>query len=508
MEPKLFFGKGARLVEPLKLLLIEDEPAALQILKNIVAKLPLSLEVLGCGRNGIEAQNLLETYPQTDVVITDIKMPLMDGLELAAFIHQKRLSVDVIILSGFQEFTFAQKALAYGVKEYLLKPLSPAKLTETLETISKRRQISGRAQERELLQNYLNGNQASSNANDQKQYKVLLIHLGSYNGLVVEFRELVIEQMRRLKKGILLQGQKKYEYFWLLENDSLAQAVTHLENVLAQFSYFVIYHNEFCKPKELNGLATKLSRWCELNHTLDGQWIRSFSDLNKEKILTKDPLDWQKIEVKLEAWFLQGNWRQLKKYIIENLVSKKALHQLTTLQILDRGNRLLSFFNGHLSENQRISTAAFSDVILGAVKLSDVVILFQQLQAHFFQVMNQYPEKINSEAFYQLVEGFVKEHFAAKELSLNLLSQHFGISTTSVNDLFKTYQKKTFKEVLVNYRMEHALVEIRKHPTKSLKQIAEEVGYQDALYFSKVFKKNYGSSPSAIQKESLAENNP
>ena len=210
----------------------------------------------------------------------------------------------------------------------------------------------------------------------------------------------------------------------------------------------------------------------------------------------------------MEAWFLQGNWRQLKKYIIENLVSKKALHQLTTLQILDRGNRLLSFFNGHLSENQRISTAAFSDVILGAVKLSDVVILFQQLQAHFFQVMNQYPEKINSEAFYQLVEGFVKEHFAAKELSLNLLSQHFGISTTSVNDLFKTYQKKTFKEVLVNYRMEHALVEIRKHPTKSLKQIAEEVGYQDALYFSKVFKKTYGSSPSAIQKESLAENNP
>lgn len=493
-------------MEPLKLLLIEDEPAALQILKNIVAKLPLSLEVLGCGRNGIEAQKLLETYPQTDVVITDIKMPLMDGLELAAFIHQEKLTVDVVILSGFQEFTFAQKALAYGVKEYLLKPLSPSKLTETLETIAKRRQISGQAQEKELLQNYLNGNQISRTTTIQKQYKLVSIHLGSYNGLVVEARELVLERIGQLRKGVLLQGQKKYEYLWLLpEDDSFAQSLAQLENILTPFSYGVIYHNERCKAQELNGLATKLSRWCELHHTLDGQWMRSFSELAKEKAITKDPLNWLQVDDQLSDWFLQGSWEQLKKYVTENLVNETVLSPLTTLQILDRGNKLLVFFNSHLPREQQISTTAFGDAILGAVKLADVAVLFKELLAHFFQVVNQYPEKINSEAFYQLVEGFVKEHFAAKELSLKLLSQHFGISTTSVNDLFKTYRQKTFKEVLVDYRMEQALEDIRQHPTRNLKQIAEEVGYQDALYFSKVFKKNYGRSPSAIQKESLAK---
>ena len=105
-----------------KVLVVEDEAL---IRRNIVKKiqgLNLGFNVIGSTSDGKSALNLIETeLPQ--LVITDIQMPIMDGLELVKALYFTYPNIKVIILSGFHEFEFARQAIQYGVNDYLLKPV-------------------------------------------------------------------------------------------------------------------------------------------------------------------------------------------------------------------------------------------------------------------------------------------------------------------------------------------------------------------------------------------------
>ncbi len=117
-----------------KYIIAEDESL---IRKNIIKKictLNLPLSFVGEAFNGTEAIELVEKhYP--DLVITDVRMPECDGLELVRYIHNNHPEIKVIILSGYDDFTYAQTALRYQVKDYLLKPVSADTLLETLQKV-------------------------------------------------------------------------------------------------------------------------------------------------------------------------------------------------------------------------------------------------------------------------------------------------------------------------------------------------------------------------------------
>lgn len=87
--------------------------------------------------NGLEAQKLLEAE-HVDIVVCDIRMPGMTGLELAEYVHQNRMNTRFIILSGFSDFTYAKEAIRYQVHDYLLKPVVPEELLDTAHSAIER----------------------------------------------------------------------------------------------------------------------------------------------------------------------------------------------------------------------------------------------------------------------------------------------------------------------------------------------------------------------------------
>ena len=114
-----------------KVLIAEDEPPIMRMIKSTLESVDSDFKVTECCINGKNAVEKLKNE-DFDIVITDIKMPIMTGIELAGWIYQNKPDTKVIIVSGYSDFEYARKALEYKVFDYLLKPISKDKVSERL----------------------------------------------------------------------------------------------------------------------------------------------------------------------------------------------------------------------------------------------------------------------------------------------------------------------------------------------------------------------------------------
>ena len=122
----------------MKVLIADDERISREGLKAVIEELNLGLEVVCCAKDGLSALNYIQNN-SIDILITDIRMPNMDGLELIKNISLKKYDISVIILSGYDDFSYAQKAIQYGVTNYLLKPVRIEELEKSLKMINDKR---------------------------------------------------------------------------------------------------------------------------------------------------------------------------------------------------------------------------------------------------------------------------------------------------------------------------------------------------------------------------------
>ena len=117
-------------------MLVDDEEEVFQIMIKKLEWDKMGFEIVGYARNGVEALEMAETL-QPDVVLTDIKMPFMDGLTLSKKLKELYPKVKIIILSGFDEFVYAKEAIKLEAEEYILKPINAMELKEVFERVKK-----------------------------------------------------------------------------------------------------------------------------------------------------------------------------------------------------------------------------------------------------------------------------------------------------------------------------------------------------------------------------------
>ena len=134
----------------LKLLLADDEELSVRMLKNLINWQSYGIQIVGSANNGIEAWELyLRERP--DIILTDIRMPGMDGLELTRKIKEVDSSAEIILISAYADFEYARRAIALGGANYLLKPVDELELEKALRKITEK--IDSQKATRRMLQN-------------------------------------------------------------------------------------------------------------------------------------------------------------------------------------------------------------------------------------------------------------------------------------------------------------------------------------------------------------------
>ena len=131
--------------------LADDEVWVIIGIKKMIEKMGLPLRIVGEAHNGIVALEEIE-LKKPDIVIADIRMPGLDGLQLLEKIHEKKLSIKMILISGYAEFEYAQKGLRLGASDYLLKPVETEQLRKTLKNVLQEKgELKEKEQEEKVL---------------------------------------------------------------------------------------------------------------------------------------------------------------------------------------------------------------------------------------------------------------------------------------------------------------------------------------------------------------------
>ena len=517
-------------------LVVEDEYEQRRAVIERVNWEAAGFEVVGEAENGVEALDIIETL-EPDLILTDIKMPMISGLELAKRVRELRPATQMVILSGYDSFEYAREAINYNIISYLLKPISSDELSRELFTIKKR------------MDEKLGSVIARPESDTEKQLHRMKINtfllplmLGS-NEEQPDERELA----RRAEELGIIKENTKPHYCVLVskfKNNGVSytgkEHTDFLDAVLNKYFYavsfmvygravtLIVYDNEgdissvldlplkevvqTAKKMLLQTCTIGISReFSELSgcsaayfqavtarrYTKDGAGeVRFINDQERDGEIEIDHVE--KTVLKLEQLLKVGDNGALCDFInglFENSTPENA--DLLVMQILATVYRVVS----NVAEKSDIVTLLSSNQIFSRMTTynseagvkGELISLCENAKSIISS-----SQRRDSEVLCDRAVQIINERFSDEELSLNGVSRELAVSPNYLSALIKKNKKKNFVTLLTEKRMSAAYDMLVCTGMKVL-EIAEKCGYSDQHYFSYCFKKYYGDSPGKIR---------
>ncbi len=525
---------------PYKLFLAEDEIVVRKGIRDNIDWSAAGFEFCGEASDGEIALPLIQST-RPDVLITDIKMPFMDGLQLIRIIRETMPGIKILILSGHDEFYYAQEAIKLGITEYLLKPITPEKLMAVLHRVAA--QLDEDRQAREKLQGLKNQVEDSlvtlreklllkvvlgsispteivEKAHQLKldilaqAYQVMVvkaeIYMGAINQISVselEYIEALISRVTQDHTSIISFHKDVEEMVLIIKGDSTSQLEQHTyflarllkEEVESQIECLLTIG--IGSPKErLGDVAQSFSEAYRNTLSLNGQI--SLSGLTVQL----GSSDLQKLDGTMIEQFLKtGVKTDLDKFYESNIgpLGKSLLNPPIFLHyfivgLLIATNRFITRLGGNpadiLSQWQQPETVISLIKTPQQIKEQTCKLLLATLdfRDRHASKQTQYDDVI------QKAQSYIDAHFTDAEISLNQVAAHVSLSGSHFSMIFSRETGETFIEYLTRQRIKRAR-ELLRTTSLNAKEIAFEVGYNNPRYFYLVFKKVSGVSPTKFR---------
>lgn len=513
--------------------LVEDEIVIRKGIKNLIEWESYGYKFVGEATDGELAWPMIQNC-KPDVVITDIKMPFMDGLALSHLIKKELPNTTIIILSGYDDFSYAKEAIHIGVSQYLLKPLSKKQLIEVLIEVKKQKDETEERQE--FSKQFLNEVQEYLSSSHRSFFDSLIS-----NNIPISK---LIERAEKL--GIDLVAQKYNIILFLLEEDSLSDNYSsvlikvqeeisrtfsdgkhvNVFNIGLEITAFLVKAREEEIHKFTNLYIERLDKICKsLNDNFrwviaSGNPVSRLSNLSecyhvtrknlfnnqgykvKEDLLDYDPneLNNKNVDSEIVEKFLMNGLLEDVESFVDDYFKDIGLKDISSL-----------FFRHYIVLNIRFTVNSFIENLYNQKEKSNIPtntmsefkesittlessreytcgIISEALKIRDDIVNSRYRDMMNK------VIKYMKENYASEDISLNTVAQIANISTTHFSAVFSQQMGKTFVEYLTELRMEKAR-ELLRCTNLGSSEIAFKAGYNDPHYFSSLFKKVNGCSP-------------
>lgn len=520
-------------------LLVDDEELDLEGMKQFIPWSELGMEVKGSVNNALSACEVLDQQA-IDILVSDVNMPYMSGLELARIALQRKPNIRIIFVSGFQEFSYVQQALSLKAYNYVLKPMDDNELIASLMKV--KRDLDEELKHREVEEAYQDMIPIAKND--------LLLRL--FEGEDTSDREFMEKLTRTHELGRL----KWPVCAAVMELDLLSRTEDNAQSRLEVSRVFMKQLHEavsaegvipYCKlnPQriafllEADGIEGKIAKLLETAqrrltitvttglgapvhasekiHESYGQAIQAVEGkmfLGKGGIINYEEVSAE--PGMLDSRMLDAHMNALMKAVkdyelvqiydefeglfrsLTSLRSKFTVQNLTNY-IIWKLDQHLSAMNEDLFELLGIDIRNL-DILLQFETVNDIR---RWLLYRVFEISEKLHHKNSTKdsKFIRNVMKTIKERMS-ENITLKDIAQHFSFSPSYLGFLIKEKSGHTFNELLVQLRMERAC-ELLKTPGMKIYEIADQVGYRYLPYFSRQFKEKFGMTPLEYRKKEL-----
>ena len=542
----------------LKIFLAEDEVVVRETIKRMIPWEELGFELVGEAADGEMALPLL-IRQQPDLLITDIKMPFMDGLTLARLAKKEIPGLKVVILSGYDDFNYAKQAIGIGVEDYLLKPITKNALIERLSEIRSR--YEHEKTQKEYYEKFQREMQAYEKNSSRDFFEALV-------GGSMDMME-VYKRAEKLGLDIVAEAYNVLIFTMNCDEDFSgqrdeyssweAESLELLENFFAGHSSAMLFRsNIFSYGVLLKGQRETIeenTRACvdEIRKILSRQdgrreWFlavgqsvdrlsqiqksyhtasRAFSQryLYDENILyydemetmehpggqaeTEDNAYLQKVDVNalnpaiLQKFLSNGLQEETENFVKDYFyaIGQEPMESLVfrNYVILNVRFSVISFIKGLGCDTNEMESADTEEVLAESGKNMESAIAYaKKMISQAIEIRDQNSGNKNRSILKTAVD-FIDSHYMEEDISLNTVANVANVSANHFSALFSQNMGQTFIEYLTSLRMNKAKELLRCTGMRS-SEIAGEIGYKDAHYFSYLFKKTQGMTPSDYRK--------
>lgn len=532
-------------MEKYTILLADDEEEVLRAIMKKIDWEGLGFSVIGNAGNGIKALEMVEEF-QPDVVMTDIRMPYMDGMELASRIKAEFPATKILFFTGFDEFEYAKEAVHLEAEEYILKPVNSVELTNVFsrlkikldQEINEKRNvqilqkyyldslpmlqadfysalIEGRVHEDEIPK-YLSDYQISLSG---PYYCCLVIHTSSSQVPKDMNALLLFTSVQKQAKERLVESWQAKCFSYLGNTVLISQLGTESEisDLTDDCDRFCKYVRRMIGAVVTIGIGQVCANILELSQSYSSareavsyRVIYGASRaINMKEIVPQETgknsalndSDLSELFKMIRIGSEEDVIGAVDQYLGRTSYPNKSLHQhhIDIMELISALYRFLS--------NNDIMIDDFSGDIgklyHGLLDLEPDV-LRQWLINSTLSLRDTLISERNksTKSFVEKAKEYVHSHYADEELSLDRICEVLGLSNSYFSTIFKKETGNSFIRYLTDYRMDQAAYRLIETNEKSY-VISKNVGYTDPNYFSYVFKRRFGVSPSKYRTEHI-----
>lgn len=490
-----------------RIVVADDEPAGMNHVCAIIEKKCSRYKIIGKAENGQDALSLIR-QSRPDVVITDVRMPVMDGIHLVSQIKQEYPEIFTIIVSGYSEFDYVKGALRSGVCDYLLKPLVPSDLEKLLEQLEIKLKKHYYIKRNQMLKNLCSG--VNMDGGEVSRYfpeGFYYCALFRKNGLPGRFyKSMGIEIFSMEEEQVYIYGRDEMEAIYLLSErllirDSFTKAAKRIFQRENSGSAYVtgIVCTEAFNLEKFPQKAKRLYR--KLDETIvTGRSCLVLLDEPKKgcgrdakEICSRNVEEKGKYE-QLEQLVRFGKPDRFLKELSELLYIWEE-NQYPQIHVEARVRSLFSTLVSLYQPEMNFTEAeyALEEIFLCATDAADFSDSIQALFGQYFPKEEKDPAD-NKEHIYKEIRDFMYIHMA-EPMTLHSICRVFGVSQTTLSKMFRVYENTSFAAYMTTIRIEKAKKLMKLDSKMFIKEIAEQVGYADQFYFSRIFRSVTGVCP-------------
>jgi two-component system response regulator YesN len=491
-------------------LLVEDEKFALETLQKYINWQKLSINSVHTARNGRRALEIIEEH-DIDIMITDIQMPVMNGIELAKTVRKENIKTKIVFLTGYDDFDYIKTAFHVQAFDYILKPFAVEDIEKLIvrieEQLTKDRAIqeSVSMATRQVFEQWVTGCLSEEEVHTyvlplhefqqrEPEYGLLAVYGVQNENLLQADGSTPLEIIHTfLKKHMLTVILNESVHF----EDSVSRISTMLDGAysIAYFRSKMTLRLMKKRYELLKSLADTLF-YAERGNIIDAD--------NISDILIPTQPDTTFVTARcseMKKWIICGD-KEKTKIVLESIygeckkgTKKECIRSLYGIWVELENSLVLP--DEQLADWMRKTQEKWGEKISASCYYS---VLCETVSSYIDRILLFFVNQHRNPAFPVIlkIRHYVEQHYSGV-CRIDEIAEEVHLSPNYVRNIFKENTGQTILEYVTDYRMNKACYFL-KNKTLKIKEISRQVGYENLSYFCSVFTKRYGVSPNEYRK--------